>query len=175
MGLFQLFILAHLAAFERGCIHLEQGFGGHVAKQFLGQLHDFIVIHRACCRKDHLFRTIMILDETLQIRAAEIRYPFRRPKDGAPERLPRIGLFLQPVKDHIIRRIQRLTDLLEDHAALHLDLIWVQHRIAQDIGNHIQPQRHIVFQHPHIIGGHLTAGIGIDIAAHIFNRFGDLQ
>jgi len=82
---------------------------------------------------------------------------------------------LQPVEDDVVRRVQRLADLLQDHTALDLDLAVLERRIQQDIGHHVQPQRHVVFQNTHIIGGHLAAGVGIDIATDVLDRLGDLQ
>ena len=69
----------------------------------------------------------------------------------------------------------RLADLLQDHPALDLDLGRVEDRVQQDIGDHVHRQRHVGGQHAGVIGGHLSAGIGVDIAAHILDRLGDLQ
>ena len=86
-----------------------------------------------------------------------------------------IALLLQPVKNHIVRRVIGLADLLQDHAALDLDLARIKDRVQDDIANHIHRQRHIVFQNARVIGRHLARGIGVDIPAHILDRFGDLQ
>ena len=175
MRLLKRFQLAHFTAAEFGSIHVEERFGGHVAEQLFSKAHDLVMVHRPSGGEDHLVGAVMLADKARQVFAAEIRHAFGRAQNGAPDGLVGVCLFLQPVKDHIIRRIQRLTDLLQDHAALHLDLAIIKDGIAQDIRDHIQPQRHVIFQHAHVISRHFTRGIGVDIAAHILDRFGDLQ
>ncbi len=110
-----------------------------------------------------------------QIGAAKGGHPLGRPKDGAAKGLVGVGHLLQPVKDDVVGRIQRLPDFLQDDMALGLDLFGVEHRVQNDIGNHIQRQRHIGRQDAGVIGCHLAAGIGVDIAAHILDLFGDAQ
>ena len=64
---------------------------------------------------------------------------------------------------------------MQDYTAFDLDLVRVEHRVQHDIGNHIQRQWYVRFQNPRVVGRDLAAGIGVDIAADIFNGFGNLQ
>ena len=85
----------------------------------------------------------------------------------------RIGFFLQPVKDDVVGGIQRLTDFLQDHAAFNLDFRIFEERVQQDIGDDIKAEGHVIFQHAGVIGCHLAAGVGVDIAPHILDRLGN--
>jgi hypothetical protein len=71
--------------------------------------------------------------------------------------------------------VERLPDLLQDHVALHLDLARIEDRVQQDVGHHVERERHVRLQHAGVIGGHLARGVGVDIAAHILDLLGDLQ
>ena len=99
----------------------------------------------------------------------------RRAEDRAAHGLIRERGFLQPVKDDVIGRVERLPDFLQDHAAFHFDLGLGHLRIAQDVAENIHGQRHIAGQHPGIVGRALARGIGVQIPADILDLLGDLQ
>ncbi len=48
----------------------------------------------------------------------------------AAHRLGRIGGFLEMVEDDVVRRVLRLADLLQDHAALALQLVRIEGGVA---------------------------------------------
>ena len=73
------------------------------------------------------------MHKALQIFTAEAAHPFLWAKDRAPYGLIWIGFILQPIKNHIIWRIKRLANLLQNHAAFDFDLILIKHRINQNI------------------------------------------
>ena len=87
----------------------------------------------------------------------------------------RIRRFLQPIKDHIVWRIQGLADFLQNHATLDFNLIFVKDRVKKNVCNDIQGQRNIVFQDTRIIGGDFTTGVSIKVAANVFNGLSNLQ
>ena len=43
--------------------------------------------------------------------------------------------------------------------------------VADDVGAQLQ----VFLQHFHVVGGLLAGGVGVDVAADIFYRFGDLH
>ena len=145
------------------------------AEKCLSLCNDRIVIDGTGSREDHLARPIVFSDEALQITAAEIADPLGGAKDRAAQRLIGIGHLLQPVKDDIVRGVERLPDFLQNHAAFDFDFGGVKDRVQQDVRDHIKPQRHVIFQHTRVKCCHLAAGIGVDIAAHVLDAFGDLQ
>ena len=88
---------------------------------------------------------------------------------GAAHRLVGIGGVLEMVEDNVIRRVIRLADLLQNHAALALQLLRHKGGIGQDIANDISGERHILLQHLAVIGGVFAGGIGVDLAPDILN------
>ena len=139
----------------------------------LGDLHDGVVIHRTCRRQDHLVGAVAFGDETRQVVTRELAHPFGGAEDRAAKGLGRVGGLLQPVEDDVVGGVQRLSDLLQDHVAFYLDLVLREDRVQHDVRNDVQRKVHVPFQHPRVIGGHLAAGIGVDITAHILDRLGD--
>ena len=175
MRLFQRLALTHLSARKPRGVGDQQGAARQMAKELFGHAHDGVVIDGAGRRQDHLSGAVVLVDKAGKVRAVKGRHTLAWSQDGAPEGLFGIGPFLQPVEDHIVRRIERLPDLLQDHAAFDLDLGLVKDGVQQDVGQNVQRKRHVVFQHTHVIGGHLAAGIGVDIPPHILDGFRDLQ
>ena len=108
------------------------------AEQAFGGAADPLVIDRAGGAEDHLVRAVMVGHETREIVLAKARDPFRGAEDGAPQSLTGIGGLLQPVEDDIVGRVERLADLLQDHAALDLDLLVREQRLQQDVGDDVE-------------------------------------
>ena len=175
MDLLQILDLAPLAPFELRRLDHGPAHRFQPAKDPLCCSHDGGMIDTTGSRKHHLVRPVMPGRKALEIRLAEGLHPFFRPKDRAPEGLIGIADFMQPVEDDVIRRIQRLTDFLQDDMALGLDIGLAEHGVQHDVGDHVQGHHHIARQDAGIIGCHLAAGIGVDIAAHILDLFGDPQ
>ena len=59
----------------------------------------------------------------------EGRDAFRRAEDRPAERLVGKGKLLHQVEDHVLRRVQRRGDLLQDHVALAGKLVRVEARL----------------------------------------------
>ena len=91
------------------------------------------MIHRSSCRQYHLIGTVIFPNKLRQIRFLKLSYPFLRPQDRAPDGLTWIGDLLQPIEDNIIRRIQSLTNLRQDHATFDFNLSRVKNRIEHNI------------------------------------------
>ena len=175
MDLFQILDLAPLSPGETGRLQPRLAHGFQVTEGRLGLPHDGVMVHAPGGGKDHLVRPVMLAHEGPQIALPKGRNPLGRAKNGAAKGLIGIGNLLQPVKDDVIGRIQRLPDFLQDDMPLRLDLLRVEDRVQHDVRNHVQRQPHIGRQDARVIGGHLAAGIGVDIAAHILDLFRDPQ
>ncbi len=85
----------------------------------------------------------MRADEAAEIGPAEGADALGRPEDGAAHRLVGERRLLQPVEDNVVGGVVRLADLLQDDAALDLDLGRVERRVAQDVGDDVERQRHV--------------------------------
>ena len=131
------------------------------------------VIDRTGCRDDHAVGGIMAAhisrDRIARHRADDIALA----QHGPSHRLIRVGDGLELVKDDIIGRVQRLTDLLQDHGALSFKLGRVEARMLQDIGQDIDAERDIFLKNLGVIGGILPRGIGVEMTADILDRLGN--
>src|SRR6266481_3946341 len=65
----------------------------------------------------------------------------------------------------VIGRILRSPDLLHDHVLFPLQLVRHEGGIGENVGEHVERERHIGLHHPRIIGGGLGRGAGVEIAA----------
>lgn len=81
---------------------------------------------------------------------------------------------LQVIEDDIVRRIARLSQLLQHDLALALQLALLEARVGEDVADDVEGQRHILFQDAGMESGLLAAGIGIEYTAHRFDLFGDV-
>ena len=79
------------------------------------------------------------------------------------------------VEDDVIRRVIRLADFLQDHAALALELLRREGAVGQDVADDVSPERQVFLEQLHVIGGLFPGGVGVDVAAHILDRFGDFR
>ena len=65
----------------------------------------------------------------------------------------------------VVGRILRGADLLHDDVLFALELVRHEGRIGENVGQHVERQRHIGLHHPRIIGGGFGRGAGVEIAA----------
>ena len=78
------------------------------------------------------------------------------------------------VEDEIVGRVLGGADLLHDHVLLARELVGVEGRIGEDVGEHVERERHVGLEHARVIGGGLDAGRGIEVAADRLDLLGDL-
>ena len=139
----------------------------------LGQLDDLVVLDPAGRRQHHVRGGVVARQEGEEIVAAD-----RLDRVGGAEHRPAERLvgqrgLLELVEDQVVGRVERLADLLQDDAALALQLVGIEHRIAQDVGHHLDAERHVLLQDRGVVGGDLAAGIGVEAAADILDLLGD--
>src|SRR5262249_21081501 len=95
-------------------------------------------------------------------------------QDGAPDRLTCEGDLLQPVPDEIIRRILGSSDLLYDHILLASELLGIECRIGENIGQYVERERNVRPQYARVVRGGFDRSGRIEIAADRFDLFRDL-
>ena len=95
------------------------------------------------------------------------------PEDRAAHRLVGIGRFLEQVEDQVVGRVLDLADLLEHDMALLLELVLLDGRMLQDVGDDVGRQRHVRGQHAGIVGGVLARGVGVEGTADLLDLLGD--
>ena len=83
------------------------------------------------------------------------------------------GAFLEMIEDDVVGRVVGLADLLQDDGALALQLGRVEDRVLQDVGEDIERERRVFFQHLGVIGCAFTRGIGVQVSADGLDLLGD--
>ena len=68
----------------------------------------------------------------------------------------------------------RGADLLHDDVLLAREFFRLEGRIGEDVGEHIERERHVGAQHARVIGRGLDAGRRIEVAADRLDLLGDL-
>jgi hypothetical protein len=81
---------------------------------------------------------------------------------------------LQPLEHEIVGRIFGGADLLHDHVLLALQLLRIERRIGQDVGENVERERHVGREHARVIGRALDTGRGVEVAADGLDLLGDL-
>ena len=81
---------------------------------------------------------------------------------------------LQVLENEIVRRVGDRADLLDDDVLLAHQLLAVESRFGQDVGEHVERERHVGLEHARVIGRGLGAGRRVEIAADRLDLLGDL-
>ena len=80
----------------------------------------------------------------------------------------------EEVVDDVVGRVLDHPDLLQDHRLLALQLLGVEERVQQDVGQEIDRERQVLVEHLHVEAGVLLGGEGVHLAAHRVHRAGDV-
>ena len=88
-------------------------------------------------------------------------------------RLVGIGAFLEIIEDDVVGRVVGLADLLQDHRALALELLRIEGRVLQNIGEDVEGERQILLEHLGVICRAFARGVGVEVAADGLDLFGD--
>ena len=114
----------------------------------------------------------------------EIVAQFARRRTNAPSsRVPRIerpsgwsgnAISCKCSNIEIVGRVGDGADLLHDHVLLAQHFVAVEGRLGEDVGKHVERQRHVGLEHARVIGGGLGTGRGVEITADGFDLLGDL-
>ena len=82
--------------------------------------------------------------------------------------------FGEQVEHPIVGRVLDGADLLNDHAFFALQFVRGELAVGDDVGEHVEREVDIFAKHPREISGLLDAGLGVEVAADVLDRFGDL-
>ena len=94
-------------------------------------------------------------------------------EDRAAERLVGVGVLLEEVEDQVVGRVVDLPDLLEDDAALLLELALVEGRALEDVADQVGGERQVGGEDAGVVGGLLARGVGVELAADGLDLLGD--
>jgi hypothetical protein len=132
------------------------------------------MIDGAGCREHHIGAVIMRREIGAEMDALEAAYALGRTEDRPPHGLIGEGCLLHEVEHHVIGRIHRCRDLLQDHVALAGKLGAVEARRKDDVAQDVERKRQILAQHTGVIGGGIDAGRGVELAADRLDLLGDV-
>ena len=174
MRLFEVARLDAGAADEARRLRRRRLGAGKAREAPLDFRHDGLVLDRACRRDHHLGAAIVASEIGGEPRAVERSDGRGRAEDRSPDRLPGICRLLQPVPDEIIRCVLGRTDLLHDDVLLAPELLGIERWVGEDVGQHVERERHVGPQNARVIGGGLDRGRRVEVAADRLDLFGDL-
>ncbi len=78
------------------------------------------------------------------------------------------------IEDAVVGGVVGLANFLQHHGAFARQLVLVEGRVLQDVGDDIDGERRILGQNLGVVGGALAAGIGVQVAANRFDLLGNL-
>ena len=142
-------------------------------KMLSGQIDELIVVDGTGRSQHHAVAAVIAAHKILQRPPVETFDFLRGTQDRATHGLFGKGAFLEQVKDQIVRCVVDLGDFLLDDPALAFQFLVAERRVLQDIGQHVDRERHVVFQDTGVVGCLLTRGISVDVTADIFDLLGD--
>ena len=161
------------AADVDGRIEFRPAAPGQLGEHALSLAHDRVVAEIAGGGQHHAIGAVVGVQEATKVFRGEARHAFGRPEDGPANGLGRERRLLQKLVDELIRAVARSRDLLQDHFALALQLVFRVERRLQDVGKNIEREANILFQHAGIVGRGFEAGRRIEFAADRLDLFRD--
>ena len=155
-------------------MRLRRGRGVEAGKSLRHFLDHALVVDRAGGGHHHVGAAVMRREIAAQHVAIEILQRLRGAQQRTAHRLVRKAEFVEVLEHDVIGRILRRADFLHDDALLALEFVRHEGRIGQDVGEHVERERHVGLHHPRIIGGGFGRGAGVEIAADRLDFLDDL-
>ena len=174
MHLLQIALAADLAAAYSGRApaHRDRS-PARSPKAVRGELDQLLVIHLAGRGQHQAARRVMAAhvaaDGLARQAADDLGLAQHRPAHGLIGK----GGRLEMIEDDVVGRVLGLADLLQHHGALARQLLGIEGRVLQDVGDDVDGERQIVRQDLGVIGRLLARGIGVEMAAHRLDLLGD--
>src|ERR1700692_2871147 len=79
----------------------------------------------------------------------------------------------EEVKHQVVRRVFDSPDYLDDDVLLSLELFRVEHAVGEKVANDVERELRVVSQNPGEIACPFDAGLCVEVAANVLDRFGD--
>jgi hypothetical protein len=154
--------------FERG----DRRPGLDPRKSRLNARQQFVLVHRARRRDDDPLGRVQQPPPVPDGRRRRWRERAALSEDRPPERLVAEGLGLGEIENAVVRRIRGLRDLGGDHALLPLQLVSVQRRTQNQVGNHFDGEWDRPLERAHLVTCPLVTRGGVDRAADVLDVLG---
>ena len=159
---------------ERGRLRLRRGRRIETRKTLRHFLDHAPVIDRACRSHHHVGAAIMRGEIAAERIAAEALEGLGGTEQRTAHRLIRVTQLVEMLEHDIVGSILRGADLLHDHVLFALEFVRHEGRVGQDVGQHVERERHVGLHHPGVIGRGLGRGAGVEVAADRLDFLDDL-
>src|SRR6516162_5772587 len=143
-------------------------------KSCLNLFDNPLVVDGACRGNHHIGTAVMRRKVAAQHVTVEGLQRLCRSQQRTAHGLIRVTQLVEMLEHDVVGRILRCADFLHDHALFALQLVRHERRIAEDVREHVERQRHIGLHDARIIGGSFRRGAGIEIAADRLDFLHDL-
>ena len=140
----------------------------------LGRRHDRLVGHGAGAGDHDAVRRVFPVEIGADAGLVEAPDRLGPPEDRPADRLVREGGLHEGVVDHVVGGVLDGGVFLQDDALLPGELARVEHRIGQDVADHVEGETGILAEHPGGVARALGRGRGVDLAADILDLLRDL-
>ncbi len=173
MRLLELAPVVDHAGGEGGGREVRPSARREVAEQPLAQLDQRVVIDLAGGGDDARAAAILDGEPVAEILRRDRGDRRLVAQDRAAERLPRVGRRLEMVEDDVVGRVARLAEFLQHHRLFALELVGVEARVADEIGDQIEAKGSVVGEQSRVEHRHVARGIGVERAADVLDLLGD--
>src|SRR6266480_5352732 len=130
-----------VAADIAGWLGRDRPLGRHSRQQGRGEIDKPVVIEIAGRGEDHARGAVMLAQIAHYRLTRQLANDLGTAEHRTPHRLLGKGALLEIIEDDVVRRVVRLTDLLQDDGALALKLGWVEAQMQQDVGQRSEERR----------------------------------
>ena len=143
MGLRALAALGAAAAAEAAGLEERGGARLHVAERGFGEIDQPVMFELARGDQDQPSRRIMVGEPGMEIVDRDRRDAALAAQHGTPHRLIREGGLLQMIEDEVAADVARLPELLDHDLLLELQMLRLEMRAADQIGDQADAERQI--------------------------------
>ena len=142
---------------------------GNVGREALGPHHDAVEGDVAIDKQHRIGRVVVTLGEAASALRGEALDMLRRTQDVVSQGVPAEERVLEIVENQFGRVVLVAVYLLEDDAALLVNLLLREGAVEDDVGEQLQGTREILLQEGRVHHRLLLVGEGIEVAPHILH------
>src|SRR4029078_8924639 len=144
---------------------------GQVPEQPLSLAPQRIMLNIAGSRHHHAGGPIIAVAPSENLFPRHASDQIMDAQNGPTEPMRAESSTLRQIEDQIVRRVAGRPDLLQDNVALALELVGIENRLGQDVGQDVEGLGPVVLEDAGIVGRGFHAGRRIYFAAGGFDLF----
>src|SRR6185295_472236 len=145
------------------------------AEALLGPGANLVVLELTRRRDQRPIGAVAGADEAGEVRLLEGLDRFGAAADRLAEGAVGPEVLGEEIVDELVRRVLALQDLLQDDGALAIDLLWIETRVQENVGQDILGDVQMLAEDLGVVTGVFFAGEGVDEAADGVDLLGDLR